>query len=99
MFRIPAEGVWIWQNDIGEKILDMVLNKNMNTTREESWNSIYDKKTFNVDAETIPLHHVGGYDMFDEYQWDNQVWKLMSYIPDAQFSAFNSMLGNFVYTI
>lgn len=73
--KTRADGVWLYQNTVGAKILDSIK-----ATRVDVWNGIYNRIGSNTikKSEEVPLHFVGGYEMFNLTQWDAQVEKIIS---------------------
>lgn len=66
-----ADGVWLYQHTVGS-IIREALNR-----RSTEWVRIYNRIGMNASLET-PLHHIGGYDMFTQVEWDCQVKMLLA---------------------
>jgi 2-polyprenyl-3-methyl-5-hydroxy-6-metoxy-1,4-benzoquinol methylase len=68
-----ADGVWLYQFDIGTLVLDQLESSTTKTIRRDQWQEIYNRKARRLDAEDSPLHYFGGYEMFTTQQWEDQV--------------------------
>lgn len=65
-----ADGIWLYQYTVGSTI------RNSLKQRSTEWMRIYNRIGTNAMLST-PLHHVGGYTMFSQQEWDDQVRMLL----------------------
>ena len=65
-----SDGIWLYQHTVGSII------RNSINLRSTEWERIYDRIGSNASLHT-PLHHIGGYNMFSQNEWDNQVETLI----------------------
>ena len=70
---IRADGIWLYQFDIGKAIHRELTKAGAST----SWVEIYNKKARQLSAANAPLHHFGGYEMFTWEQWLAQAQVLL----------------------
>jgi len=61
-----ADGIWLYQYTVGSTI------RNSLKQRSTEWKRIYNRIGSNA-TPTTPLHHIGGYNMFSQQEWDEQV--------------------------
>ena len=70
---IRADGVWLYQFDIGKAI-----HKELTTFgTSASWVEIFNRKARQLSAANAPLHHFGGYETFTWAQWLTQAQVLL----------------------
>jgi len=79
-----ADGVWLYQFDVGGIIYDQLLHGVGKTLRRDGWLAIYNKKAKRLDEIDAPMHHFGGYEMFTWQQWEQQVALLAEQFPPAE---------------
>eukprot|EP00957_Ditylum_brightwellii_P093747 7137752-Ditylum_brightwellii.AAC.1 len=60
-----ADGIWLYQYTVGSIIRNCIKQ------RATEWRRIYNRIASNATVNT-PLHHIGGYNMFSQGDWDNQ---------------------------
>ena len=65
-----ADGIWLYQYTVGSIIRNSIKQ------RATEWRRIYNRIASNATVNT-PLHHIGGYNMFSQGDWDNQVRMLL----------------------
>jgi len=65
-----SDGIWLYQYAAGSIV------RNAINQRSTEWRRIYNRIGNNASEQTL-LHHIGGYNMFSQEEWDNQVKMLV----------------------
>ena len=65
-----SDGIWLYQHAVGDIIRSALMDRSV------EWQRIYNRLGDKAGADT-PLHHIGGYHMFSQQEWDDQVQRLI----------------------
>ena len=80
-----ADGIWLYQYAVGSIIRNSIKQRSM------EWMRIYNRIGSNASVDT-PLHHIGGYNMFTQQEWDDQVRDLLKHCGIIHLKPIHSHL-------
>jgi ubiquinone/menaquinone biosynthesis C-methylase UbiE len=91
-FQGRVDSVWLYNKDIGRVLLEHLLpdpsvlvpigiDPVPEVNRSTVWHKNYSRKALSADQDEVPLHVIGGYDLFSLAQWDAQIATLFRGVP------------------